>query len=330
MSVHKYSTAADSNTSVGDGGDAVSIAEGMPRGDVNNAMRSIASDIAKSRIDSGELTTAGAGLSLTLTTASDISALTSGLRLIFKAHLNILAGATLNVNGIGERPIKLNVDGALVAVRDGDFPQGSFLQVVYDGAEWVSVSSPSFSPSSIPAPTDIQAVAGNIEGVTAIADTVSIDDDGNLVVFKNGSYQYPKGQVLQSFTARDTANEAINSGATVTRHSVTITPKSTRSTLRFFGTVALHVAFGSPTNAPIFTSRLNVDGVTVDDVENEFEIDSTTVDEKSYSQVTHLGSVSSTGSAMIFVVEVSSTSSSRNGQIRGSSLLIEEISGGMV
>ena len=145
MSVHKYSTTADSNTSVGDGGDAVSIAEGMPRGDVNNAMRAIVADIAKDYRDCGGITSAGTGSALTLATASDITALASGIRLTFKAHAAIEDGATLNVNGIGARAIKANLPGGIEAVKAGGFAAGSYVQVVYDGTDFVCVNAPRMS-----------------------------------------------------------------------------------------------------------------------------------------------------------------------------------------
>jgi len=140
MSVHKYSTTADSNTNVGDGSDAVSVAEGMPRGDVNNAMRSIVSDLAKDYRDSGGITSSGTGLNLTLSTASEITDLVEGIRLTFKTHAAIQSNATLNVNGIGGRPLMVNYPRGVSNVEDGAFSAGSYVQVVYNGDEWVCLN----------------------------------------------------------------------------------------------------------------------------------------------------------------------------------------------
>ena len=50
MSVNKYSTTAASNTSIGDGAGAVGIQEGMPRGNVNDAIRAMAADAATAEL----------------------------------------------------------------------------------------------------------------------------------------------------------------------------------------------------------------------------------------------------------------------------------------
>lgn len=141
MSVQKYSTTADSNTSVGDGGDAVSIGEGMPRGDVNNAMRAIAADIAKGYKDSGGIVSTGTATALALATSSEITALSSGLSLVFRTHVAIDANATLNVNGIGARALKVNTSNSLSNLVGGEFPAGAFVHVVYDGMNFVAVNA---------------------------------------------------------------------------------------------------------------------------------------------------------------------------------------------
>lgn len=140
MSIHKYSTNADSNLSVGDGSEAVSIAEGMARGDVNNAMRAMAADTAKHYKDSGSLISTGTATALEVATLSDISALANGLHLTFKAHIAVGEAATLNVNGLGARDLYLNTPDGLVAMESEVFPSGSYLQVIYDGARWVCVN----------------------------------------------------------------------------------------------------------------------------------------------------------------------------------------------
>ena len=141
MSVTKYNNTADSNTSVGDGVGAVGIQEGMPRRDVNNAMRAIASDIAKDYADQGAITSAGSSNAITLATNSDITSFKDGIRFTFKAHASPSWGATLNVNNVGALPLKAFENGVLSDVSALSFSAGQFVQAIYDGGNWVCLTS---------------------------------------------------------------------------------------------------------------------------------------------------------------------------------------------
>ena len=150
MSVTKYNKTADNNTSVGDGVGAVGIQEGMPRRDVNNAMRAIVSDIAKDYADQGAITSAGSSVAITLATNSDITSFKDGIRFTFKAHASPSAGATLNVNNVGALPLKAFENGVLSNVSALSFSAGQFVQAIYDGGNWVCLTSGSgggFYPS---------------------------------------------------------------------------------------------------------------------------------------------------------------------------------------
>lgn len=141
MSLHKYSTTPASNTSVGDGGDAVGIQEGMPRGNVNNAMRAMASDLAKYLADQGALTTSGSGSAYTVTGNSDYTEYFNGMSLVLKLHADCAADATINVSGRGAKSLRMRGASGMVNVKAGSLRANEIVHLVYDGANFCVVGA---------------------------------------------------------------------------------------------------------------------------------------------------------------------------------------------
>lgn len=136
MSVHKYSVTPDSNTSVGDGSDAVGLQEGMPRQNVNNAMRAIASDIAKNYKDHGSLVTAGTGTAYTVFAQSDFTTYFVGLSLVVKLHANCGANATINVNGRGAKQLRMRDPNGTANVEANALRANEVVHIVYNGTQF--------------------------------------------------------------------------------------------------------------------------------------------------------------------------------------------------
>lgn len=178
MSIHKYNKSANSNLTVGDTSDEVSVAEGMPRAQVNNAMRSIAGDIAKDYWDNGQIVTTGTGDAYAITTNSDITALANGLKLTFRVHADSLASATLDINGLGPKAIVFSGR----ATRAGDMQVDDFIPVVFYDDAWV-VSTPrvsealDFKGALIELSAD-KAVSSAGTGAAIIWDQTVYDTDG--------------------------------------------------------------------------------------------------------------------------------------------------------
>ena len=139
MSINKYLTAPGSNVSVGDGAGVVNIAEGMTRGDVNDALRAIASDLAKYYKDQGSLFTTGTGAVYAVSTNSDFASYANGMTLLIRFHADCSAGATLNVNALGAKLLKMRQGSALVNVEAGAIRVGEIRQVTYDGSSFIVV-----------------------------------------------------------------------------------------------------------------------------------------------------------------------------------------------
>lgn len=102
--LYEYSQTASSNTEV----EGVSVAEGMLPGLVNNAMRQIMSHLAKFCDDmSGANVTGGSSNAYTLTSASTIAAYAEPLILIVEANHTNTGAATINVDSLGAKDIKI-------------------------------------------------------------------------------------------------------------------------------------------------------------------------------------------------------------------------------
>jgi len=154
MSVHKYSVIPDSNTIVGDGSDAVGIQEGMARQSVNNAMRAIASDIAKNYKDHGSLVTAGTGSAYTVFAQSDFTAYFVGLSLVVKLHADCGPNATINVNGRGVRQLRMRGPNGVQNVEANALRAHEVVHIIYNGTQFHVVGA--FDHASVLA--DISAI----------------------------------------------------------------------------------------------------------------------------------------------------------------------------
>ena len=136
MSVNKYSTTPGSNLTVGDGADAVGLQEGMPRADVNNAMRTILADQAKAYIDGAGIVTTGTGSAYLVTTSSDYTAYTAGMNIVVQLHADALVNATVNVNALGARTLKMRGDVGLVNWAAGIAKAGDYVELFYNGTSF--------------------------------------------------------------------------------------------------------------------------------------------------------------------------------------------------
>ena len=136
MSVNKYSTTPGSNLTVGDGADAVGLQEGMPRADVNNAMRTILADQAKAYIDGAGIVTTGTGSAYLVTTSSDYTAYTAGMNIVVQLHADALVNATVNVNSLGARTLKMRGATGLVNWSAGIAKAGDYVELFYNGTSF--------------------------------------------------------------------------------------------------------------------------------------------------------------------------------------------------
>ena len=145
--IRDYSPIAASNLSVG----GISIAEGMARASVNNALRSGYADLANLLLDTGGgVTTTGSANAYLLNLPSAPSAYADNLLFVCKFHAAVTGPATININGLGIKDIKKLQEGIPAALVQGDVPAGHRAVCVYssaDNAVLMLLSAPTFTAS---------------------------------------------------------------------------------------------------------------------------------------------------------------------------------------
>jgi hypothetical protein len=132
-SPYLWSTTALTNGSVDPN---INFAEGQLPGTVNNSSRSVMAGIARRLADiNGTLTTAGSANAYTIA-APNISyaSLRSGLMIGFKASFTNTAAATLAVNGLTAKSIRVIGPGGERAIVAGQIVSGGFYQLQYSSA----------------------------------------------------------------------------------------------------------------------------------------------------------------------------------------------------
>src|SRR5262245_47960529 len=123
---------------------AVNFAEGQAPSSVNDAARALMAKIAEWRNDTNGLLSAAGGptaYTLTANQAFDSLANMNGARIAFTPAVANGASATLNVNGLGAKPLRLS-NG--VSVPAGYLTGGVPYTAVYDngGGQWILFGAP--------------------------------------------------------------------------------------------------------------------------------------------------------------------------------------------
>lgn len=96
-----------------------------------------------------------------LTLDPPLPAYVTDMLLVFRAHAANSGGAnTLNVNGLGAKPLKKWQGAALANLAAGDLPLGKEVLIYYDGAS-MQVLNPGSVATSLGNPGTLQASAGN-------------------------------------------------------------------------------------------------------------------------------------------------------------------------
>jgi microcystin-dependent protein len=179
MSFWKWSRTASSNATA-DG--SINWAEGQAPSSVNDSARAMMAAAAKFRDDiSGAIVTGGTSTAYTLTSyqAYDTLANMNGAMIAFTPHTTCGATVTLNVDGLGAKPLRL-APGAANDLPAGTLVQGTpYVATYYNAAgEWI-----------------LQGLAGNPYNIPL----------GGMLEFTgttapNGSFVLPFGQAISRTT----------------------------------------------------------------------------------------------------------------------------------
>lgn len=129
MSIYDYSTTPGSNSSI----DGTNIAEGCAPAGINNALRSLMADVAQLADDiGGALDTTGSSNTYAVTTAQTITAYADGLFLRIRANHTSSGAATLNVDSLGAKSLKVFSDAGVADAASGQIQSGGVYDVAYD------------------------------------------------------------------------------------------------------------------------------------------------------------------------------------------------------
>jgi len=138
MSVYDWSTTALTNTTADS---AINWQEGQGANTVNNSARAMMAAIAAYlRQTNGSVSSGGTGNNYTYTSPGGF-AFTSyfqGMHIVFRSNRQNSSTATLNVDGLGPKTLRIN--GGTQSARPGDIKSGAIIQAIYDGFNFQIVS----------------------------------------------------------------------------------------------------------------------------------------------------------------------------------------------
>ena len=144
MSVWKWSQTANNNGNI-DG--TINAREGQAPSTLNDGVRGVMAAVAKYRDDvSGNLALAGTSTAYTATTSQGLTSLTDGFRITARVNVKNGAAPTLNVDGLGAKPIA-SVYGT--ALPDGAMLAGSVHGFVYDSTDDKWILHGYFGPAKV-------------------------------------------------------------------------------------------------------------------------------------------------------------------------------------
>lgn len=137
MSFWKWLTSPSSNA----GADpSINWAEGQAPSSVNDSARAMMAALRKfaNDISGGTITSTGSANTYAITTEQGLTSLTDGFQVSFKLNVAPTGASTINVDGLGAKPLRAITGTAL---SSGDMTAGSVYTIVYEatGDEWLII-----------------------------------------------------------------------------------------------------------------------------------------------------------------------------------------------
>jgi hypothetical protein len=169
----------------------ISDAEGWLPSTVNNFTRASWQVLAMFWDDyGGVVTVAGTADAITVTTSGTHTALSTGLRVLFKAGADNTTAVTLNLDAIGAKAVRKMVGATDVALVAGDIKSGRRYDIVYDAAAnaaagaWILLNGINLV---FPATISPNASDGAALGTSALMWSDLFLASGAVVNFNNGN-----------------------------------------------------------------------------------------------------------------------------------------------
>lgn len=218
MSILDYSTTPGANTSV----DGINVAEGMPPGNVNNAMRAMMADSRKAQLDvSGATTTAGTGNAFTASISQAPTEYGNGLAVRLRFNRTNTGAATLNLNRLGAQSLRIVTSSGYTALTGGEIKANAVIDVVYqsEASGFVIVTQIVTQPEDIPLP--LPGLVGRNDAGAGPARYINVGNglefNGNtLRVALGAGLQYIGGFLGVLFSTQAQAEAATNNDTAMT------------------------------------------------------------------------------------------------------------------
>jgi hypothetical protein len=219
--IHAYSTTPASNTSHA----SMAVSDSTVPNTLDNLHRELMADVKKFAADTGGASVSAGTDTVTLTTASTVTAYYDGLRLTFIAGGTNTGATTLNVDSVGAKAIRKGADAALVA---GDITAGQVVDVVYDAsANGASGAFIMTSPGNAfqPLDADLTTLAtafttASASGAASLKFAEDTDNGSNAVTLQGPASTADITITLPSSAGTialiDVENQAITGGGTIT------------------------------------------------------------------------------------------------------------------
>lgn len=140
MTFNRWSTTASSNSS---SDSTINWAEGQAPSSVNDSARGMMAAMRKfgNDISGATITSTGSANTYSVSTAQVFNSLTDGLQLAFKANVTNTGASTINVDGLGARPLR-STSGVNLAA--GEITSGAVYTICYEATanEWLIHGGP--------------------------------------------------------------------------------------------------------------------------------------------------------------------------------------------
>lgn len=140
MTFNRWSTTASSNSN---SDSTINWAEGQAPSSVNDSARAMMAATRKfgNDISGATITSTGSANTYSVSTAQVFNSLTDGLHLAFKANVTNTGASTINVDGLGARPLR-SASGVNLAA--GEITSGAVYTICYEATanEWLIHGGP--------------------------------------------------------------------------------------------------------------------------------------------------------------------------------------------
>lgn len=187
------------------------------------------------------VTSTGSANAYVLTYSVAPDAYYTGQRFAFKTNFAVTGAATVNVNSLGAKTIKKIIAGAKTDIASGDIASGDYIDLVYDGTDfvWVNRGATSYTVNGLTEETSVDSadmlggydasgtaerkfsVANVLKSVNTLTEDTTPDYSADFVPTYDAS-----GSAAKKVKLQNVANGVVGVGSNLRTFNNTSTPNS--------------------------------------------------------------------------------------------------------